>query len=225
MRHGGLRAPRPRAARAGRGRIGEPDPVVRVDDPDRLCGRLQHGAKEVLGIDEQASQIGQGIRHVDPLTVESTTGPVARQQALTDVPLPKEQQVARARDRARHADRRRPAGCRWAEVRAAPARTCSGVRAARRRPRRPRHCLVLLDGTAADTDRAYHAAAGDQGNPAGESLRRPRSRPVGSRAAIQLPRPQCEPFRRRGGTRRTGDEPRRDGNRYMWLCDHPTRSP
>jgi hypothetical protein len=38
---------------------------------------------------------------------------------------------------------------------------------------------------------------------------------LGSRAAIQLPRPQCEPFRRRGESRRTGDDPRRDGNRYM----------
>jgi hypothetical protein len=61
--------------RRDRGRIGEPDSVVRVDDPDRLRGRLQHGAEEVPGIDQQASQFGQGIRHVEPLAIESTPGP------------------------------------------------------------------------------------------------------------------------------------------------------
>jgi hypothetical protein len=54
------------AQRRDRGRIGEPDDAIRINDPDRLGGRLQHGGEEILGIDQQTSQIGQGTRHVNP---------------------------------------------------------------------------------------------------------------------------------------------------------------
>jgi hypothetical protein len=46
-----------------RGGVGEPDDAVDIDDPDRLCSRLQHRAEEILRADAQAGQIGQGIRH------------------------------------------------------------------------------------------------------------------------------------------------------------------
>jgi cation diffusion facilitator family transporter len=57
--------------RRDRGRVGKPDPVVAIDDPNRLC-RLQNGGEEILGIDPKASQIGQGMGHgKPPSTIES----------------------------------------------------------------------------------------------------------------------------------------------------------
>ena len=51
------------AQRRDRGRIGEPDHVVGVHDPYRLCRRLEYGGEEILGADAQVSKIGQGLSH------------------------------------------------------------------------------------------------------------------------------------------------------------------
>jgi hypothetical protein len=65
------------AERRDRGGVGEPDHVIRIDDPDRRRGRLARGGEEILGTDPQANQIGQGMGwHAKPPgTPKSTFAP------------------------------------------------------------------------------------------------------------------------------------------------------
>jgi hypothetical protein len=51
------------AQRCDGGRVREPDDAVRIDHPDRLCGRTQDSGEEILGTNPQASEIDQGVRH------------------------------------------------------------------------------------------------------------------------------------------------------------------
>jgi hypothetical protein len=52
---------RPLAAEGGdRGRVGEPDEALGINDPDRLRGRLQHAGEQLIGVDVQAGDVGKG---------------------------------------------------------------------------------------------------------------------------------------------------------------------
>ncbi|WP_231379295.1 hypothetical protein [Candidatus Solirubrobacter pratensis] len=66
------------AERTERGGVREPDHAVRIHDPDRLPGRLQHGGEKVLSADVQAGEIGERACHAKPpKAVQSTPGSCA----------------------------------------------------------------------------------------------------------------------------------------------------
>ena len=49
--------------RRERCRVRETDHALRVDDPDRLLGRPEHGGEKLLGADPQAGEIDQRLGH------------------------------------------------------------------------------------------------------------------------------------------------------------------
>jgi hypothetical protein len=49
--------------RRDRGRVGEADQAVRIDDPHRLGDGTQHRGQEVLRVDLEAGQVDEGVGH------------------------------------------------------------------------------------------------------------------------------------------------------------------